>query len=191
MSKDGRARIWTWVGYPESLPSDFRNTLNEEHIKWVLSPLHQYDTDENEEKKKAHYHFVAIFESSHSFSQVEEITKKIHATIPQKVNSVRGAIRYLIHLDDQDKFQYSRDEIEVYGGADISEYFKPTVCEKREMLKEMVRYIADNNITEFIDFSLWCAENNEDWFSVLSEQNSYFIAQAIKSQRFKSLNEKK
>lgn len=185
MAKDSRARVWTIVVYPESAPENWKSILNDEHIKWICSPLHDLDVNPDGEVKKAHWHVILAFETMKSYSQIKELADKINAPIPQKVANIRGAVRYLVHLDNPEKYQYSTSQIEAYGGADIAEYFKATVTEKREILKEMVAYIRDNNVTEFIDFSLWCAENNDEWWAILTESSSYFIGQVIKSQRHK------
>ena len=39
--KDERTRNWTFVIYPESAPKNWRDVLDEQHIQWVESPLHE------------------------------------------------------------------------------------------------------------------------------------------------------
>ena len=44
-----RTRNWTFVIYPESVSEGWRDILDDEHIQWVESPLHDKDTNPNGE----------------------------------------------------------------------------------------------------------------------------------------------
>ena len=58
-SSDNRARIWAAVVYPDSAPENWRQLLDDLHIEWVESPLHDRDVNETTgELKKAHWHIV-------------------------------------------------------------------------------------------------------------------------------------
>ena len=50
-SKDTRTRNWTIVVYPDSAPANWRDIINDIHIEWVESPLHDKDVDANGEYK--------------------------------------------------------------------------------------------------------------------------------------------
>ena len=43
--KDDRARTWTFIVYPESAPQNWRELLDECHVSWVESPLHDKDVN--------------------------------------------------------------------------------------------------------------------------------------------------
>ena len=87
--KMGRTRNWGFVMYPESAPENYIQILNDLHIKWALSPLHDKDINPStNEPKKAHWHGVLVFESVKSYEQVKAITDSLNATIPQKLNSL-------------------------------------------------------------------------------------------------------
>uniref|UniRef100_UPI001FD9DA67 Rep family protein n=1 Tax=Staphylococcus sp. GDX8P107P-1 TaxID=2804109 RepID=UPI001FD9DA67 len=53
-----RTRNWTFVIYPESVVSNWRDVLDDEHIQWVESPVHDKDTNPEGEIKKAHIHIL-------------------------------------------------------------------------------------------------------------------------------------
>ena len=116
-----RTRNWTFVVYPESAPNDWEKIIENERVPFVVSPLHDSDISDNEtgEIKKAHWHVIINFSSVKSYEQVKELTDKINAPIPQKVNSMIGATRYLIHLDHADKFQYKKEDIKCFNGFDL------------------------------------------------------------------------
>ena len=89
---DERTRNWTFLVYPESAPENWRDILDEEHIQWVESPLHDKDDNANGEQKKPHWHILLLFEGNKSYEQVKELTDKLHATIPQKCASAQALL---------------------------------------------------------------------------------------------------
>ncbi|WP_225354628.1 Rep family protein, partial [Ligilactobacillus murinus] len=56
--KDDRARTWTFIVYPESAPENWRDLLDEYHVPWVESPLHDKDINPDGTVKKAHWHVI-------------------------------------------------------------------------------------------------------------------------------------
>ncbi|HDT7711324.1 TPA: replication protein, partial [Enterococcus faecium] len=50
-TKDERTRNWTFVVYPESAPENWREFLDELHVPWVESPLHDKDVNPDGELK--------------------------------------------------------------------------------------------------------------------------------------------
>ena len=182
--KDERTRHWTSVVYPDSAPDNWRDIINELYIQWVSSPLHDKDTDANGEIKKAHWHVLLMFDGKKSYEQIKEITDSINAPIPQKVASAKGLVRYMLHLDNPDKFQYEMADILAYGGADVAELLKPTASSRYQMIREMIAFIRDNKVTEFIDFADYAAEHRfDDWFPLLCDNSAFLIDKAIGSNR--------
>lgn len=183
-SSDGRQRNWVFVLYPESAPIDWRDKLDELLIEWVESPLHDKDVNPDGTTKKPHWHIVLLFAGLKSFEQVAEITKSINGTIPQKCISVRGQIRYLAHLDNPEKAQYSVSDIIGHQGADVQSYLKPTSAMRYGCIKEMMLYINENKVTEYWQFVDYAArEHFDDWFPLLCDNCSYIIGNYIKSRR--------
>lgn len=56
-----KGRIWASVGYPESLPTDWKDKLIETGLQIAISPLHDKDINPTGEVKKPHYHFIFWF----------------------------------------------------------------------------------------------------------------------------------
>lgn len=122
---ESRYRVWTCIVYPESAPENWESILDDKHISFCVSPLHCYDVNELDgELKKAHYHVIFAFEGKKSFEQVFELTEQLNSPIPKRVDSLRGAVRYLVHYDNPEKFQYSISDIRCYGGFDLADYFQ-------------------------------------------------------------------
>ena len=120
-TKDSRKRNWTAVVYPESAPENWREILDDEHIEWVESPLHDKDMNPDGSIKKPHWHIMLLFDGNKSYEQIKEITDKINAPIPKYVQSVRAMARYFAHLDNPEKVQYAVSEIRGHGGVDLKE----------------------------------------------------------------------
>ena len=182
-SRGKRVRVWAFVLYPESCAANWREQLDDLHIAYAVSPLHDQDVNPDGEPKKAHWHIILNFEGVKAYEQVNTICGGIGGTIPQPVDSVRGYVRYLAHLDNPEKFQYDRALIEARGGFDIAEYLQNTKTTELALMKEMVNYCIENDVTEYEDLVAYAMYNREDWFESLATKSTYFLNAFIKSHR--------
>lgn len=186
----GRTRSWTFILYPESAPENWREILNELFIQWVESPLHDKDIDPGTgELKKAHWHILLMFPSVKSYEQILEITNKLNTPPPQKAMSAKGVVRYMAHMDNPEKYQYNKDEIKAYGGADIAELLRPSSGEKREMMIEIKKVIREKQITEYIDLLDVLEEIDLDLMD-FAFNNTIAFNSMVRSNRFKILTDK-
>lgn len=185
-STDTRVRNWTFVLYPESAPENWRSILDDEHIQWIESPLHDKDLNNDEDRtpKKAHWHILLMYEGKKSYDQIKAITDRLNAPIPKKCANVKGLVRYFAHLDNPEKAQYSQSDIIGHGGADVASYFKASSSERYIIIRDMIAYVRKNNIFEFQDLMDYAAEERfDDWFPLLCDNSAYVVGQYIKSQR--------
>lgn len=144
-----KARYWTFVAYPESLGNiDLYNYLTELGLCFAISPLHDRDINPTGEPKKPHYHVLLEFPGPTTYKNVKEnIVDPIGQPIPKIVMTVRGAYRYLCHLDNPEKAQYSIDDIRKSSNFEL-------VLTKTELttLKVLILDDIDNQrITEYYD----------------------------------------
>ena len=182
--KDERTRNWGFIVYPESAPENWREILDDLHVPWVESPLHDKDVNPDGEIKKPHWHVLVMFSGNKSYAQIKEISSKVKAPNPQKVANVKGMIRYFIHLDNPEKFQYKKSEIITHGGADIATYLSVTTSERYELIREMMEFINNQGITEMKDMLDYAMrERFDDWFPLLCDNSAYIIDSYIKSNR--------
>lgn len=182
--KESRTRNWTIVIYPESAPENWREILDDTHIEWIESPLHDKDLNATGEVKKAHYHVLLLFGGVKSYEQVLEFIKPLNCPIPTRCHNARALVRYMAHLDNPEKAQYSVSDIKSHGGADISELLKPSSSERYCIIKDMLEFIKENGIIEFqdlIDYSF--SYHFDDWFPLLCDNSSFIIVNYIKSCR--------
>lgn len=180
----GRTRTWTFILYPESAPDNWRETLNDLFIEWVESPLHDKDVNPDGEIKKPHWHILLIFPSVKTYEQVSKITDMLKAPSPQKAMSAKGVVRYMVHLDNPEKFQYDKADIKGYGGVDVNDLLRPTSSDRYNLIKEMIIFIRENDIKEMKDLLDYAIEERfDDWFPLLSDNSAYIVGQYIKSNR--------
>ncbi|MDV8169462.1 replication protein [Streptococcus pneumoniae] len=174
-----KGRDWTFIVYPESAPKNWRDILDETHMRWVESPLHDKDLNPDKEIKKPHYHILLSADGPITYNQVVKIIEPLNAPIPKKVGSAKGLIRYMAHLDNPEKYQYSIDEIVGHGGADIASYFELTKTDKMTVMKEIIQYIHENKIDNYADFLMICIGKSDDWFDVAINYNTLAINKMI------------
>lgn len=187
MAQDGRGRNWTAEIYPESMPANYTEILDNLHISWAESPVHDFDVNPDGTLKKSHIHLIFCFEGNKSFDQVRDITKLLNAPIPLKLQSVRGMVRYFVHLDNPEKYPYKKSDIKVHGGFEIDEYFAPSTADYMRILRELEEFIRDNDIREFCDLAEFVSQmkDKDDWYYVMTSRNTLYLSQVIRSRKFK------
>lgn len=184
-----RTRNWTIIIYPDSAPENWRDIIDEEHIEWVESPLHEKDINPDGTPKKAHYHILLLFGGVKSYEQVLDFIQPLNCPIPKRVHNARALVRYMAHLDHPDKEQYNVSKIVAHGGVDIYELLKANSSEKYTIIKEMITFIKDYNIDEFQDLVDYAIENHyDDWFPIIADSSTILLNQYIKSVRHRKLN---
>lgn len=187
-NKETRTRNWTIVVYPESAPENWREMLEDMHLEWVESPLHDKDINANGEIKKPHWHILLLFNGVKTYEQVKEISDMLNAPIPERCHNARGMVRYMAHLDNPEKAQYKTSDIKAHGGVDVSELLRPSSSERYTLIKEMMQYIKDNKVIEFQDLMDYAMENEFDtWFPLLCDNSAFVVGQYIKSQRHRTM----
>ncbi len=180
-----RTREWAAIIYPESAPENWRAILDDYHIEWAESPLHDMDVNETTgEQKKPHWHIVLSFDGPKSYEQVVEILAPLNGPIPKKVHSLKGAVRYFSHLDNPEKHQYPTSGIVAHGGFDVAKALQPSSSQRYALIGEMVEFCRDHGITEFQDLMDYAmSEHYEDWFTLLCDNSAFIMQQYIRSQR--------
>ena len=128
--KETRTRNWAFILYPESAGSGWREWLEELGVSGAVSPEHNKDKENDGTPKKPHYHVLMCFDGVKSYTQVCDLVATCPAagpdkkacTIPQPIQSIKGATRYLVHKDNRQKAQYNPEEIQRLGGFAFEKY---------------------------------------------------------------------
>lgn len=188
-STDNRTRTWSFVLYEDSAPENWRDVLDDMHIEWIESPWHDKDVNANGEPKKKHKHILLLFQGKKSYEQIKEITDELQQPIPQRCHNAKALVRYMAHMDNPEKAQYSPSDIIAHGGVDLAEMLRPSSSERYSIIRDMIDYIRSAGITEFQDLMDYAAaEHFDDWFPMLCDNSAYVIGQYIKSQRHRALS---
>lgn len=190
--KDTRSRAWSFIVYPESAPENWEAILDEQHIEWAHSPLHDRDLDPTGEPKKAHWHVLLQFTNVKSFDQVNEICKTVNAPIPQRCHNTRSLARYFCHLDNPDKAQYSVTDIKCFGGLDFNDLLKPNISKVYETIGEIREWIEKKHIFEFQDIvdEAYKEEHYNEWVPIITSYSTV-LWRYIQSKRYRAEKEQK
>lgn len=179
-----KTRNWVFVGYPESLPNNWREMLEELHTPHVISPLHDKDINADGTPKKPHYHIILSFAGPKSYESVKAITDTFNSPIPQQIQNMVGQLRYLIHKDNPEKAQYSPTDIvdNSMGLIDVSRALM-SKAEELELSKDIFGFCYNNNIVEFTELINYSIAEAPDWYMYLMNGHSWVYIEYIKSLR--------
>lgn len=183
--EETRSRLWVFVAYPESLPENWLDIVAEWHVPCCVSPLHDRDINADGEQKKPHYHIVLQFTGNKSYQQIVDLIAPLNCTVPQKVNSLKGQVRYLIHYDNPDKAQYNKADLKYFGGFDPDLYLGNTEVNRHIALREMRQFVLDNCIEYFCDLYDYADRNRPDWAELLDDSCTYSMSAFVKDFRYK------
>lgn len=116
--KQQRTRNYATIIYEDCAPANWREIIESWHVPCFISPLHDKDINPNGEPKKAHRHVQLLFDNVKTAQQAIDLFKQINGVGCEVINSARSYARYLCHLDNPDKYQYSPSDVVQIGGAD-------------------------------------------------------------------------
>lgn len=177
---DNRARNFATVVYPESAPSDWRDLLAAQFVPAFISPLHDKDINPGGEPKKEHYHVMVMFEGKKSEEQVRSLFELIGGVGLERVQSLRGYSRYLCHMDNPEKAQYSAEQVQQLCGADYVGAVG-LVTDKYKAIGEMIDYCMENDIYSYAVLLQYARMERFDWFRVLCDNGTVVVREYLKS----------
>lgn len=181
-----RTRNYATVVYPDSenTPENWVSILSDMCIPSFVSPLHDLDANPDGEVKKAHYHVMICFEGPKTVEQASAVFGAIGGVGCETVQSLRGYARYLCHLDNPEKHQYSPEDVSCLSGAD---YFAainlPT--DRYKALREMMCFCRENHIDAFCDLLDYASEQRMDWFRILCDCGTIVMKEYLKSRTWR------
>lgn len=169
-SKKAKSRYFTFIIYPESIPSDWLIKLELIGTPIAISPIHNKDKSEikGQDFKKEHYHVIYI---ANNPVTAESVRLKIKRALGDKSISkvqiistnVENTYLYLTHESKdaiaKNKHIYDKKNITHLNNFDIDRYIVESVEEKEDLynlicdlidekelanIRELRRYIALN-----------------------------------------------
>lgn len=193
-----RSKNYTLVVYPDDLPTAmqtndawidaFRNLGH----KLVVSPYHDKDVNPDGSKKKPHYH-ILLQGGTHwvKFEELRDLVKNDFngkgVAVPQKCSNSDGLKRYMTHIDNPDKYQYSKDDIRCFNGADVETAYKISEAGKKLAIYDILQFVQEHEeISDFyqlLDYAMGLkADGDSTWFDILLS-NSWIVERYISSRR--------
>lgn len=189
---DNRFRNGVFLVYPDSAPANWIEILRMQQVPFIVSPLHDKDKDLSEYdgdlvllSKKAHWHVAILCDGNKPLSYFQELSDSVNGTRAWKIQNVRSMLRYFLHLDNPEKYQYPQNELREFGGATFQSYME---LEGRQLLaetKKIVRYCKENRITSFVGL-VDCLINDgeDDWLYIVSRQCTLFFSSYLRDKHF-------
>lgn len=183
----GRTRNFATVVYPESAPENWQDILSQQFVPAFISPLHDKDINPTGEAKKPHFHVVIMFDSTKTIEQAKAIFAQINGVGGEKVNSLRGYARYLCHLDNPEKVQYSQEAVRCLCGADYAGTIG-LATDKYKALSEMQDFCEKYNVDSFYLLSRYAQIHRTDWYRILADCGSVFMREYLQSRKWSKDN---
>lgn len=157
-----RYRHFMILLYPED--DYFKDVLQD--IKGSFKNYAYIKHSPEEDEKKEHVHLILSLDNPRSISSLAN-RLGIPSRLIQNVKSLRGACRYLVHRDNEEKFQYNIDQV-IVSNSFNSSYLKSfddliTDDEILDNIFEFIREIKEQNPIQIeIDLSKFVCANAYD-----------------------------
>ena len=187
------SKWWSFIVYPESAVKNWKEKLRLLGCELAISPLHDKDfwthdspeiVDEEtgeviEEKgsrykcgdrKKAHWHCIIKFEKTIKYKEANEIVRAItNGPYLQKCMSLKGQYEYFTHMNNPEKYQYDKSEIERYNGFII----EATQTDRIIMIDEIGRVIEEKGFLDLGEVRKHY-EGQYEYINVIALKGYYF-----------------
>lgn len=178
-----RTRNFATVVYLDSAPADWLDILQNLFVPTFISPYHDKDLNPTGENKKPHYHVMMMYDSVKTIEQACENFQKFCGVGCEIINSTRGYARYLCHLDNPEKEQYSIDDVKSLCGADYISAIS-LVTDKYQIMGEMQDFCEKYNVVSFYLLCNYARKNRSDWYRALCDNSSFYMKEYLKSKQW-------
>lgn len=179
-----RTRNYATVVYLDSAPENWREILASHFVPCFISPLHNKDINPTGEPKKEHYHVLIMYDNVKTLEQAKELISSFNGVGCEVVNSIRGYARYLCHLDNPEKAQYSVDDVCSLCGADYNAIIG-LATDKYKAIREMIAWCNSVGCQAYCDLLEYASVQRADWFRVLCDCGTVVMKEYLKSTSWK------
>lgn len=152
-----KARYFTFLLYPESIPQDWELKLELIGVPMAISPIHDKDISEVEGQKykKEHYHVIYVAKNPVT---AESVRLKIKRALGDKsvakvqivIQSMESMYLYLTHESKdavaKNKHRYNKKDIKHINNFDIDRYTTLDVEDKEELFNLICDVIDDHDL---------------------------------------------
>ena len=152
-----KARYFTFLLYPESIPQDWQMKLESMGVPIAISPLHDKDLSsvKGQKYKKDHYHVIYVSKNPVTAESVRLKIKRILgdksvAKVQVVVQSMGNMYLYLTHESkdaiEKHKHKYAKSDITLLNNFDIDRYVTLDVEDKEDLFNEICDIIDDHDL---------------------------------------------
>lgn len=189
LKNSSKKRDYAFLLYPESVNPNWEQILSDLKIP-VFYILHDKDTIIDKETgkivpKKPHYHVMLMFDNPRAESTAKNVCIQCGGNGHlEELITRKGYARYLTHIDDTKKYQYSSSEVVCLGGADYSSLSMTITDIKKaedDILIDVINYCKSMNIVAYCQLIDYCIENKREWLSFLRSPSGRIVRDYIKS----------
>lgn len=170
-----KGRYWAGLIYPsDSCPDNWQELMQLSGLQILVSPLHDLDIADVKtgELKKPHRHVIAMWMNTTTRRNAQRFFEQFNGpkTII-RLESPRGMPRYLVHLDNPEKAQYSPEDVLAFNGADWQKIAIPD--DDRQEAMSIVNLVADNGIQGYYDLLKLCEQEHPDLLDFAARQTVF------------------
>ena len=169
-----KARYFTFLLYPESIPDDWKMQLEMIGIPMAISPLHDRDKSnvEGQEYKKAHYHVIYVAANPVTTHSVRKrIQRALGNESIAKVQVIKQSVEnmylYLTHESKdaiaKNKYKYNKKDIKLLNNFDIDRYVVLDVEDKDEMLNDVCDMIDEHGLANIRELRRFIKERGTEY----------------------------
>lgn len=167
-----RCRNWSYIVYPESVPPDWIEQLQNTGLPFTISPLHDRDINPDGTLKKPHYHVIVSYSNTTTYSSISGLRTITKGPFPIACKNVSGMYAYFTHKHNPEKYQYNSNDIQKFNGWEKA----LEANEISALMEELTLFIFDADIMEYSDFMLEARLKGPDYFTVAMKHTIYFTA---------------
>ena len=169
-----KARYFTFLLYPESIPENWKMQLEMIGVPMAISPLHDKDKSnvEGQEYKKAHYHVIYVAANPVTTHSVRKrIQRALGNESVAKVQVIKQSVEnmylYLTHESKdaiaKNKYKYNKKDIKLLNNFDIDRYVVLDVEDKDEMLNDVCDMIDDHGLANIRELRRFVKEHGTEY----------------------------
>lgn len=176
-SKDIKSRGWACIVYPDSAPEDWISRLEDGHVQVLISPLHDQDVRGDGSPKKPHWHVLAMWDGPVTAAVAAQLFERMQVTAPpERVASLRGYARYLVHMDDHDKHRYDADDVIALSGASWMGVALDDAEQTNSALDQIEAWIDESGCVSYAALCRYARAERPDWTSVIRTHTIHLTA---------------
>ena len=165
-----RTRNYTFLMYPLDVDNERAELVEYAHSTLhckIACAVHDKDVLSDGTMKPLHIHVVVSYDGVKSLEQVKEDFATFAANgYIEPVRNLTGALRYLTHEDNPDKYHYSPEAL-INIGYSARQFEKKEELDAMKEFYEILDWINDEHCFTMCGLVDFARDNNENWLKVL------------------------